>query len=211
MAAPEAPTYAVDAATGLLRVEWKAPSQEPGLTYEVRVGTAPGRGDILQAQSNADGSRRSFSDGNAGTATYMILNAGTWPEGTYHIAVQAIAPNGTGSAWSEETSFENHLVSPAFTASVNELSTADTLHIAPIYAREGANYQYNLQPDGRIVSQNTDGSADIVFESYGQKTVTLSLDGHTFTQGVRVLPFHTATWISTHTKGRFASTRPAIR
>ncbi len=57
---PEAPTYAVDAATGLLRVEWKAPSQEPGLTYEVRVGTAPGRGDILQAQSNADGSRRSF-------------------------------------------------------------------------------------------------------------------------------------------------------
>lgn len=60
VAAPEAPTYAVDAATGLLRVEWKAPSQEPGLTYEVRVGTAPGRGDILQAQSNADGSRRSF-------------------------------------------------------------------------------------------------------------------------------------------------------
>ena len=36
VAAPEAPTYAVDAATGLLRVEWKAPSQEPGLTYEVR-------------------------------------------------------------------------------------------------------------------------------------------------------------------------------
>ena len=108
--APEAPTYAVDAATGLLRVEWKAPSQEPGLTYEVRVGTAPGRGDILQAQSNADGSRRSFSDGNAGTATYMMLNAGTWPEGTYHITVQAITPNGIGSAWSEDTSFENHLV-----------------------------------------------------------------------------------------------------
>ena len=107
--------------------------------------------------------------------------------------MQAITPNGIGSAWSEETSFENHLVSPAFTASVNELSTADTLHIAPIYAREGANYQYNLQPDGRIVSQNTDGSADIVFESYGQKNVTLSLDGHTFTQGVRVLPFHTET------------------
>ena len=120
-----------------------------------RVGTAPGRGDILQAQSNADGSRRSFSDGNAGTATYMMLNAGTWPEGTYHIAVQAITPNGIGSAWSEETSFENHLVSPAFTASVNELSTADTLHIAPIYAREGANYQYNLQPDGRIAVSYT--------------------------------------------------------
>lgn len=193
VAAPAPPTYAVDAATGLLRVEWKAPSAEPGLTYEVRVGTAPGRDDIVQAQSNADGSRRTFSDGNANTSTYLMLNAGTWPEGTYHIAVQAISPNGIGSAWSEEATFENHLVSPAFTASVNELSTADTLHIAPIYAREGANYQYNLQPDGRIVGQNTDGSADIVFESYGQKTVTLSLDGHTFTQGVRVLPFHTET------------------
>lgn len=193
VAAPEAPTCAVDATTGLIRVEWKAPSQEPGLTYEVRVGTAPGRGDIVQAQSNADGSRRTFANGNAGSATYLMLNAGTWPEGTYHIAVQAISPDGIGSAWSKETSFENHLVSPAFTASVNELSTADTLHIAPIYAREGANYQYNLQPDGRIVSQNRDGSADIVFENYGLKTVTLSLDGHTFTQGVRVLPFHTET------------------
>lgn len=193
VAAPEAPTYAVDAATGLLRVEWKAPSAEPGLTYEVRVGTAPGRGDIVQAQSNADGSRRTFANGNAGSATYLMLNAGTWPEGTYHIAVQAISPDGIGSAWSKETSFENHLVSPAFTASVNELSTADTLHIAPIYAREGANYQYNLQPDGRIVSQNADGSADISFESFGQKTVTLSLDGHTFTQGVQVVPFRTET------------------
>lgn len=193
VAAPEAPTCAVDATTGLIRVEWKAPSQEPGLTYEVRVGTAPGRGDIVQAQSNADGSRRTFANGNAGSATYLMLNAGTWPEGTYHIAVQAISPDGIGSAWSKETSFENHLVSPAFTASVNELSTADTLHIAPIYAREGANYQYNLQPDGRIVGQNTDGSADILFESFGQKNVTLSLDGHTFTQGVRVLPFRTET------------------
>ena len=193
VAAPEAPTCAVDATTGLIRVEWKAPSQEPGLTYEVRVGTAPGRGDIVQAQSNADGSRRTFANGNAGSATYLMLNAGTWPEGTYHIAVQAISPDGIGSAWSKETSFENHLVSPAFTASVNELSTADTLHIAPIYAREGANYQYNLQPDGRIVSQNADGSADISFESFGQKTVTLSLDGHTFTQGVQVVPFRTET------------------
>lgn len=193
VAAPEAPTCAVDATTGLIRVEWKAPSQEPGLTYEVRVGTAPGRGDIVQAQSNADGSRRTFANGNAGSATYLMLNAGTWPEGTYHIAVQAISPDGIGSAWSKETSFENHLVSPAFTASVNELSTADTLHIAPIYAREGANYQYNLQPDGRIVSQNADGSADISFESFGQKIVTLSLDGHTFTQGVQVVPFRTET------------------
>lgn len=191
--APEAPTYATDASTGLLRVEWKAPSDDSGLTYEVRVGTAPGRGDIVQTQSNTDGSRRTFANGNASSATYLMLNAGTWPEGTYHISVQAIAPDGTGSAWSEETTFENHLVSPAFTASVNELSTADTLHIAPIYAREGANYQYNLQPDGRIVSQNADGSADISFESFGQKTVTLSLNGHTFTQGVRVLPFRTET------------------
>ncbi len=193
VAAPAPPTYAVDAATGLLRVEWKAPSAEPGLTYEVRVGTAPGRDDIVQAQSNADGSRRTFANGNAGSATYLMLNAGTWPEGTYHIAVQAISPDGIGSAWNEEATFENHLVSPAFTASVNELSTADTLHIAPIYAREGANYQYNLQPDGRIVGQNTNGSADILFESFGQKNVTLSLDGHTFTQGVRVLPFRTET------------------
>lgn len=119
----------------------------------------------------------------------MILNAGTWPEGTYYMAVQAINPNGIGSAWSEEILFENHLISTEFTASANELSTADTLHVSPIYAREGGNYQYKLYPDGRVVNQTTNGTADIVFDSYGTKTVTLSLDGHTFSQGIQVLPF----------------------
>lgn len=119
----------------------------------------------------------------------MILNAGTWPEGTYYMAVQAINPNGIGSAWSEEILFENHLISTEFTASANELSTADTLHVSPIYAREGGNYQYKLYPDGRVVNLTTNGTADIVFDSYGTKTVTLSLDGHTFSQGIQVLPF----------------------
>lgn len=186
---PGAPTYAVDAATGLIRMEWQAPSQEPGLTYEVRVGTAPGLGNIVPTQSNADGKRRTVQKGNAGSSTYMILNAGTWPEGTYYMAVQAINPNGIGSAWSEEILFENHLISTEFTASANELSTADTLHVSPIYAREGGNYQYKLYPDGRVVNLTTNGTADIVFDSYGTKTVTLSLDGHTFSQGIQVLPF----------------------
>lgn len=187
---PDAPTYAVDAATGLVRIEWQAPSQEPGLTYEVRVGNAPGLGNIVPTQSNADGIRRTTTKGNAGSSTYMMLNAGTWPEETCYMAVQTISPNGIGSAWSEEISFENHLVSTEFTASANELSTADTLHISPIYAREGGNYQYKLHPDGRVINQMTNGTADIVFDSYGSKTVTLSLDGHTFSQGIRVLPFH---------------------
>lgn len=169
MESPGAPTYAVDAATGLIRMEWQAPSQEPGLTYEVRVGTAPGLGNIVPTQSNADGKRRTVQKGNAGSSTYMILNAGTWPEGTYYMAVQAINPNGIGSAWSEEILFENHLISTEFTASANELSTADTLHVSPIYAREGGNYQYKLYPDGRVVNQTTNGTADIVFDSYGTK------------------------------------------
>lgn len=187
---PDVPTYAVDAATGLVRIEWQASSQEPGLTYEVRVGTAPGLDNIVPTQSNADGIRRTATKGNAGSSTYMMLNAGTWPEGTYYMAVQTISPNGIGSAWSEEISFENHLVSTEFTASANELSTADTLRISPIYAREGGNYQYKLHPDGRVINQMPNGTADIVFDSYGSKTVTLSLDGHTFSQGIRVLPFH---------------------
>lgn len=186
---PGAPTYAVDAATGLIRMEWQAPSQEPGLTYEVRIGTAPGLGNIVSTQSNADGRRRTATEGNAGSSTYMMLNAGTWPEGTYYMAVQAISPNDIGSAWSEEILFENHLVSTEFTASANELSTADTLHISPIYAHEGGNYQYKLHPDGRVVNQTANGTADIVFDCYGSKTVTLSLDGHTFSQGIQVLPF----------------------
>lgn len=190
---PDSPTYAVDAATGLVRIEWQAPSQEPGLTYEVRVGSAPGLGNIVSAQSNADGIRRTTMKGNAGSSTYMMLNAGTWPEGTYYMAVQTISPNGIGSVWSEEISFKNHLVSTEFTASANELSTADTLHISPIYAREGGNYQYKLHPDGRVINQMTNGTADIVFDSYGSKTVTLSLDGHTFSQGIRVLPFRKET------------------
>ncbi len=191
--APAAPTYAVDAAAGLLRMEWQAPARTAGLTYEVRIGTTPGGGDIVGAQANADGSRRSPGEGHAGGSTYQTFNAGSWPEGTYYLSVQAISPDGTGSPWSTATAFDNRLMSGEFIASTNEMSTIDTLRVQPLHVRSGSTYSYALQPDGHVASQEADGSARIVFESYGLKTVTLSADGHTFTQHVRVNPFRTET------------------
>ena len=63
-----------------LSLFWQAASdgnQTTPLTYEVRVGTAPGRGDIVAALANpVSGRRLAWTVGNAGFAESMTLNLG---------------------------------------------------------------------------------------------------------------------------------------
>lgn len=189
--APPTPTLAVDAATGLLRIEWQAPAGTQDMTFNVRVGSTPGGDDLVHGDANADGSRRTTAGGNAGIATYMTLNAGTWPEGTCYIAVQTVSGDGRGSAWSDEVTLDNRLLSTEFVTSSHLISTVDTLTVSPLMARQGTEYTYDAAPDGRIVSQGSDGTAHITFASHGLKDVTLTADGHSFTQRVRVVPMRT--------------------
>lgn len=109
---PHAPTRLRGVFDGQqLWLDWQASrdgNQTGALTYEVRIGTAPGRGDIMSAMADPDTGRRlAWQPGNAGFNTSVILTpskerlAGV--ERVYW-SVQAVDASLAGSGFaSEET------------------------------------------------------------------------------------------------------------
>ena len=188
-AAPEkmdAPTFVDDAASGTLRIEWKAGKDATtsacDLSYEIRIGSAPGKGDIWYGHSTADGRRLRPGEGNAAYSLFQIVYTSTWLTGDYYIAVQAIDPQGLGSEWSEETVYTKKTLHSALTASPAELTTVDTLTVALSMPYSSAyKYDWDFGENAVVVSQG-ETSARVVYTSAGTKTVTLTItdpDGRT--------------------------------
>lgn len=111
------PSAVYDDSRQMLNVQWAAGSDAESspvdLTYALRIGTEPGKGDILYAHALADGTRRNLLDGNMGHNLNHWVNVGNWTPGTYYIAVQAVDPNHRGGAWSEELVYEHAPSVPA--------------------------------------------------------------------------------------------------
>jgi len=88
-------------------VSWSAPAdinQSGGLSYNVRVGTAPGAADVLGPMTDlSTGFRRVPKLGNAGTSTWLALT--NLPSGTYYWSVQAIDHSLAGSEFAPEAQF----------------------------------------------------------------------------------------------------------
>ena len=107
-AAPAAPT-ALSATTALNQVTlgWAAASdgQTPaaGLTYNLRVGTRPGAGDVLPPLAASSGRRRVVALGNAEHGTTAVFRA--LPSGTYYWSVQAVDGAFAGGPFAAERSF----------------------------------------------------------------------------------------------------------
>jgi len=77
---------------------------EDGLTYNIRVGTAPGKGDVLSPMSNLiTGYRLIPAFGNVWHNKKWTLN--NLSSGTYYWSVQAIDNSFAGSMWATEQSF----------------------------------------------------------------------------------------------------------
>ncbi len=181
-AAPErmdAPSFVEDAASGTLRIEWKAGSDATArpcdLSYALRIGTEPGKGDIWYAHSSADGKRLRTGIGNAAYNLFQIVNTSTWITGDYYISVQAVDPQGRGGEWSEAVVYTKKVMGAALTLSPERLSTADTLTVAlglP-YSREFSN-EWDFG-DGAVVVSQDSTSARVVYTSSGTREVTLSV------------------------------------
>lgn len=176
---PAVPAFVYEPSTEYLKVSWSlgedAESSPVDLTYALRIGTAPGRGDMLYAHAYADGRRRNLLDGNMGYNLDKVLDVSSWPEGKYYIAVQAIDPMHSGSAWSEEAVFEKAGLSAKFLISTPK-STVDTMTVA-YGGIINKSFTYHWDFDGAEVCRvNTDSSRYIVrWTVPGEKTISLQV------------------------------------
>lgn len=176
---PKVPTYIYDAANNALRVSWQAgvdrESSACDLTYEVRIGTAPGKGDVWHAHANADGKRRRPGEGNAGYNLYQIIDTKSWSKGKYYISVQTVDAAGLGSAWSEEAVFDKSMLTADFMVSPKRMVTADTLIVTLNTPYDATcNYQWEFSDNARIVGE-TNTEKKVVYDLAGQEIITLTV------------------------------------
>jgi len=178
-AQPERPKVSYDPSTGEVTVSWERASDRESapldLTYELRIGTAPDRGDILHADAKADGSRLNLLEGNCGYALQRRLNAASWPAGNIYVSVQAIDGGGMGSPFSEYAVFEKQQPAAAFNLSTPEFMTVGDECVfsflnAPAQADE---LTWQLGDGGEIKSQ-TATEVRVAWSTPGDKNVVLT-------------------------------------
>lgn len=174
---PAKPSYSFEPSTGYLKISWQqgkdAESSPVDLTYALRIGTQPGKGDIFYAHAKEDGTRLNLLDGNMGYNLDKLLNASNWNAGKYYIAIQAIDPMHKGSAWSEEAIFDKTQLIADFHLS-DERTVADTLTLT-LTAPAQSSLTYNWNLDGAtVISVNKDKSIyKIQFTLPGEKHISL--------------------------------------
>lgn len=94
------------------RVELKwSPATDPespstALSYNIRIGTGPGLGDVMPSHSLSDGRRLIPEAGNHRGEPTAHLELFELPPGTYYWSVQAVDPSFTGGPFSTESMFE---------------------------------------------------------------------------------------------------------
>jgi hypothetical protein len=176
---PIAPTVQFDGTTARLEIMWTeardAQSSACDLTYALRIGTAPGLGDVVFAHANADGSRRNFADGNAGNNLRKVFDVSSWQPRNYYISVQAIDPQHSGSAFSAETVFENTFLTSLFTVDKTSLAFCDSLTV--FYNPPPAGYILHWTLDGAVqLPSSTAGELHLQWTGGGIKTISLQVE-----------------------------------
>ena len=174
---PEKPSYLFEPSTGFLKVSWQlgkdAESSSVDLTYALRIGTEPGKGDIYYAHATENGTRLNLLDGNMGYNLDRILDASGWNAGKYYIAIQTIDPMHKGSMWSEETIFEKSQSGFGFRLS-DERTVCDTITLALLAPKDPSlEYKWDMA-DATIISESNNSSVyQIRFTTPGEKRISL--------------------------------------
>lgn len=174
----EAPTYILDAASGMLKIEWQpgtdAETAACDLTYSVRIGSESGKSDILEAQATATGSRLRIGKGNANTDLFSIFDIRNWSRGTYHIAVQAIDKDGLAGKWSEELTFTHEQLYAVFEMDYSRMFTTDTLTLKLSNGYDPQlDYEWSLGNNAAIVETDDNGTWRVVFSKLEEIDVEL--------------------------------------
>ena len=175
----EKPSAVAYADAGKLKISWTrgkdAETSACDLTYELRIGSESGKGDIYLGKSNADGTRRVLEDGNMGRALKYMFDTNNLSEGKYYIAIQAIDASGLGGPWSDEFVYDHKTALPVINKLADGYCTSDTITMTVQNPNINATYEWNIS-NGTIISQNDNGSiVDVVFNRGGEQNVTVNM------------------------------------
>lgn len=174
---PEKPSYLFEPSTGFLKISWQpgkdTESSSVDLTYALRIGTKPGKGDIYYAHATENGMRLNLLDGNMGYNLDRILDASGWNAGKYYIAIQTIDPMHNGSMWSEETIFEKSQSGSGFRLS-DERTVCDTITLALLAPKDlSLEYKWDMAGATVISESNNSSVYQIRFTTPGEKRISL--------------------------------------
>lgn len=172
---------------GKLKITWKqgkdAQTSSCDLTYELRIGTAPGKGDVLFGHALADGTRRNLMDGSMGRSLKYLFDASYLTEGKYYIAVQAVDAGNMGGEWSDEFVYEHQQVAvPTIMPIPSTYCTADTIALRVQNGRKDATYTWNI-PHGKVISaSDNNDNVNVVFDKAGELSVGVQMayNGHVY-------------------------------
>ena len=175
----EKPSAVAYADAGKLKISWArgkdAETSSCDLTYELRIGSESGKGDIYFGKSNADGTRRVLEDGNMGRSLKYMFDTGNLSEGKYYIAIQAIDASALGGPWGDELIYEHKIATPIINRLSDGYCTTDTITMTVQNPCSNATYEWNVS-NGTIISQNDNGSIiNVVFERAGEQSVAVNM------------------------------------
>ena len=144
-----------------ITLNWNAASDTEtpteGLSYNVRVGTAPGKEDIVGGMANlTTGLRKVVAFGNAQSRQFFLLNNIT--PGTYYWSVQAIDSSFAGSAWTTEGSF---LFQGPTTTTASNASITYNDNAPPVTLSATVTSPSGIVNEGTVTFQIMDGATNI--------------------------------------------------
>ena len=179
---PKSPILSYESATGILSITWEPGTDKESspvdLTYDLRIGTEPGMGDIYYSHSLPDGTRRNTIGGNQGSNRYRIFNTNTWKAGKYYISIQTVDPNNRGSLFSEEVVFEKTTHANSFELSYDNpicKGTVCTINLHPSVLYDASHYL--TYDDGTLIEKTDNGlTYKVAFSTAGNKTIALYSD-----------------------------------
>lgn len=186
------PTVNYQKGSNLLEVFWDEGNDgnysSCDLTYALRIGSASGKGDMVYAHANANGSRRNLAPGNMGSKKLKRYDISTWPAGTYYVSVQAIDPQCKGGEWSEEVIFEKETfyadfdilpnykdAIPADYKAIEAITYLDSVMVKfKGELTDGLSLEWDFD-NAVIISGSDAGPYKLRYDSEGIKTITMKV------------------------------------